>query len=268
MDFWAGALGFFLGLAANITWERCKLYGANRAARKLAGEWVAYNYQRDNDRSIDLQTMPGAGLTVISAKSWWRAHSHVLDVRAQDLDSGRIRNHHGWIAIDPGRPQRATRTIFYDDSDEIEEQRILISDDGNTLHVFDESVGGGYSKKHALQRRMSPVSVILNSMTPEPVGVVSAPLETKQEDAILCARRGYALAFFVVSCIWLVVVTVLLFLSAFSVAHVSDSVLIAAITTIPALFVIFRFVLPGAPSHPHFANFERDPTTGKYRMLV
>lgn len=67
------------------------------------------------------------------------------------------------------------------------------------MHVFDESVGGTYRKKHALQRRMNPVSFILNSMTPEPVGVVSAPLETKQEEPILCAHRGYALAFFVVS---------------------------------------------------------------------
>ena len=114
--------------------------------------------------TIDLSTRkrwPAQGSPVVSAKSWWRTPSHVLDVHAQDLNSGQIRNHHGWIAIDPSRPQRATRTIFYDDSDEIEEQRILISDDGNTLHVFDESVGGGYSKKHALRRRMSPASFIL-----------------------------------------------------------------------------------------------------------
>jgi hypothetical protein len=173
MDFWSGALGLLLGLAANNIWERWTLYRAYRAARRLAGEWVAYNYKRDDNRSIDSQTMLGAGLTVISARSWWRPHSYVLDVHAQDLNSGQIRNHHGWIAIDPARPQRASRTVFYDDSDEIEEQRILISDDGDTLHVFDESVDGRYSKKHALRRR--PVGFILNSMAPEPIGVAARP---------------------------------------------------------------------------------------------
>jgi len=187
MDFWSGALGFFLGLAVNTISERLALYRAHRAARRLAGEWVAHNYREDNNRLIDPQSMLGAGLTVVSARSWWLPNSHVLDVRAQDLNSGQVRNHHGWIAIDPTRPERATRTVFYDDSDEIEEQRILISDAGNTLHVFDESVDGGYSKKHALRRRRSHVSFILNpmspetnSITPEPVGDGAAPLETSQ----------------------------------------------------------------------------------------
>jgi len=105
-------------------------------------------------------------------------------------------------------------------------------------------------------------------MAPEPVSVGEAPLEVKQEDAILRAHSGFALAFFVVCCVWLLVVTVLLFLSGVSVAHVSDSVLIAAIVTIPALFAIFRFLFPTAPTRPHFANFERAPKTGEYRMLV
>ena len=266
MDFWSGALGFFLGLAANNISERWTLYRAHRDAKKLVGEWVAHNYQRDNPRSIDPQTMPGAGLTVISARSWWRTHSHILDVHAQDVNSGQVRNHHGWIAIDPARPQRATRTLFYEKSDEIEEQRILISDDGNTLHVSDESVGGGYSPKHALRRRMSPVGLIMNSMAPEPAGN-GAPLKAKQEDAVPCARRRYALPFFVVSCVWLGVVTVLLLLNGLSAAHVSDSVLIAAIAAIPALFAISRFLVPGAPARPHFANFEFDPKERKYRIL-
>jgi hypothetical protein len=159
MDFWSGVLGFFFGLAANNISERWTFYRAHRAAKKLAGEWVAYNYQANNNRSIDALPMPGAGLTVISARPWWRPHSHVLDVYAQDINSGNARNHHGWIAIDPARPQSATRTIFYYDSDEIDEQRILISDDGSTLHVFDESVDGGYSKKHASRRRINPESL-------------------------------------------------------------------------------------------------------------
>lgn len=266
MDFWSGVFGFFFGLAANNISERWTLYRAHRAARKLAGEWVAYNYQSQDNRSIDSLPMPGAGLTVISARSWWRPHSHVLDVYAQDINSGDVRNHHGWIAIDPARPQSATRTIFYYDSDEIEEQRILISDDGNTLHVFDESVDGGYSKKHALRRRLNPESLILSFMASEPVGV-STLFEPKEQNNPY-AHRGYALFFFLVSCIWFVVVTVLLFLSGFSVVHVPDSVLIAAIAVIPALFAIFGLLLPGAPTRPHFSNFERDPQTTKYRMLV
>jgi hypothetical protein len=265
MDFWSGALGFVLGLAANKTSERWTIYRAHRAARRLAGEWIAHDYQPGDSRSIDTQPMLGAGLTVISARSWWQANSHVLDVYAQDVDSGKVRNHHGWIAIDPARPQRATRTIFYEDSDEVEEQRIAISDDCNTLHVFDESVDGGYSKKHALRRRH--VSFILNSMEPEFVGVSTLP-DVKEEVAILYARRGYAFACFVLSCTWLFIVTVLLYLSGFSVVHVSDPVLIAAIAVIPALFLVFRFLFPSAPTGPHFANLERDPKTGKYRMLV
>jgi hypothetical protein len=73
------------------------------------------------------------------------------------------------------------------------------------------------------------------------------------------SHRGYALSFFLIACIWFVVVTVLLFLSAFSIAHVPESVLIAAIAVIPALFVIFGLLLPGPPTRPHFSNFERDP---------
>ena len=153
-----GALGFFLGLAANNISERLTLYRAHRAARRLAGEWVAHDYEPGNNRSIDPRPMPGAGLTVISARPWWSKSSHILDVHAQDVDSGQVRNHHGYLAIDPIRPQRATRTIFYVDSDEIAEQRVEISDDDNTLHLFDESADGGYSKETALRRRMNPVS--------------------------------------------------------------------------------------------------------------
>jgi hypothetical protein len=67
----------------------------------------------------------------------------------------------------------------------------------------------------------------MNSMAPEPAAN-GAPLKAKQEEAVPCARCRNALPFFVVSCIWLSVVTVLLFLNGRSVAHVSDSVLIAA----------------------------------------
>jgi hypothetical protein len=106
----------------------------------------------------------------------------------------------------------------------------------------------------------------MNSMSPEPVGGGTRP-EAKREEAVLCARRWRALPFFVVSCVWLGVVTLLLFLNGLSVAHVSDSVLIAAIAAIPALFAISRFLFADAPARPHFANFEFDPKEDKYRIL-
>lgn len=247
MDFWSGALGFFLGLAANKTSERWTLYRAHRDARRLAGEWVAHNYKPEDDRFIDPQPMPHAGLTVISAKSWWSTNSHVLDVHAQDIESnGQVKDHNGFLAIDPMCPWRAIRTIRYVGSDLITEQRIEISGDGDVLYVFDKSADGRYSKKHAL-RRVSPASLILSPMASV------TPLETQEESAILYARRCYALAFFALSCLWLLIVTVLLYLNGFSVAHVSDPVLIAAITTIPvnilaALFVVFRYLFPSAPT--------------------
>ena len=104
-------------------------------------------------------------------------------------------------------------------------------------------------------------------MAPEQ-GSVSAALETKDEELIPRALHIYATAFFVLSSFWLLAVTVLLFLSGISVVHISDPVLIAAIATMPALFVVFGFLFRRATTRPHFANFERDPTTGKYRMLV
>jgi hypothetical protein len=106
-----------------------------------------------------------------------------------------------------------------------------------------------------------------NPITPEPVGIVGASLETNQEKAVLFAHRRYALAFFVLSCLWLLMVMVLLYLNGFSVVHLSDPVLIAAITAIPALFVVFKFLASAAPTRPHFVNVERDPKTDKYRVV-
>jgi hypothetical protein len=86
-----------------------------RAAKGLSGEWIAYNYNPDDNRSIDLYPMPRAGLTVISVKSRWSRQGHVLDVHGRDIDpKERVRDHAGYLTIDPVRPRRATRTIFYE----------------------------------------------------------------------------------------------------------------------------------------------------------
>jgi len=58
-------------------------------------------------------------------------------------------------------------------------------------------------------------------------------------------------------------VAVLMYLNGRSIVHVSDPVLIAAITVVPVLFVVFKFLLPAPPTGPHFVNIERDPKTGK-----
>ncbi len=42
----------------------------------------------------------------------------------------------GYLTIDRVSPRLATRIVSYTDSDEVSEQRIVISSDGQTLHVF------------------------------------------------------------------------------------------------------------------------------------
>lgn len=140
-DFWAGALlGFFAGIVASILashyWELRARYRAYVAAGKLVGTWVAYNMQ---GRMVDTTPMPGAGLTVVSAKPhWWWANSGVLDVRAQDVNAstGDTRDHDGHIVIDPAIPWLATRVDRYADSNEISEQRLVIGPDSKIVYVF------------------------------------------------------------------------------------------------------------------------------------
>ena len=64
------------------------------------------------------------------------------------------------------------------------------------------------------------------------------------------ARRFYAPAFFGLSCLWLVIVTALLYLNGSSRLHLSDTVLIAALTTTTAnilgtLLVVAKYLFPG-----------------------
>jgi hypothetical protein len=151
-DLLAGALiGFFLGIiagvVANKTWELWTRSRSHTAVKKLAGEWVAHKML---GRNVDSKPMPGS--TVISpTQSRWSADAHVLEVRGHDIsEDGRRRDHSGFIAIDTTCPWRATRTIRYLDSDEISEQRIEISRDGNTLYVFPDAPE---YHKHALVRK-------------------------------------------------------------------------------------------------------------------
>jgi len=59
-------------------------------------------------------------------------------------------------------PRLATRIVLYEDSDEVCEQRIVISRDSETLYVFPidtvATMGGPY-KKHALCRMESRTHV-------------------------------------------------------------------------------------------------------------
>ena len=156
-DLWASVLygtllGFFAGILAGILanklWELWTRSRVHRVAEKLAGEWIMYNM---HGRNVDPAPEPSTLPTVISpARSRWSADSHVLDVSGGHLSNGQVREHSGFLALDPGCPWRAIRTVRYADSDEISEQRIEIGRDGNTLYVFPTEADYG---RHALRRR-------------------------------------------------------------------------------------------------------------------
>jgi hypothetical protein len=153
-DLWAGVLlglpaGFAVGILVNKVWELLVRSRANTVARELAGTWVAHEV---DGRDVAPEPMLNALPTTISARPWWKADSHVLDVTGQDDSNGRVRDHMGYLAIDPACPWRAGRTVRYLDSEEIAEQRIEISRDNRTLYVFPADPGAGY-KRHALRRR-------------------------------------------------------------------------------------------------------------------
>ena len=106
------------------------------------------------------------------------------------------------------------------------------------------------------------MDLILNCVMPSQSGPAEPTLETKEQVEIrylqvrtlskqerMVARRFYAPAFFVLSCLWLLVVTVLLYLNGFSVVHVSDAVLIALMTTTTAniigtLLLVAKYLFP------------------------
>jgi hypothetical protein len=103
--------------------------------------------------------MAGAGLTEISLnKHRWSPDAHILDVRSEDVsaDGKQSRPHGGNLVLDPLFPRLATRIDVYYDSDEISEQRIVISRDFQTLYVFPidtvATLGAVYGK-HALRKQ-------------------------------------------------------------------------------------------------------------------
>ena len=158
-DFWAGVLlGFLSGIVASIFanyyWELRGRFRAHANAERLVGKWTAYNV---HGRNVDTTAMPGAGLTEISCnKHRLSADSHVLDVRSTDVSTeGSERHHSGNLVIDSRFPRLATRIDMYADSDEISEQRIVISRDFKTLYVFPvdtvATLGAVYGK-HALRK--------------------------------------------------------------------------------------------------------------------
>jgi hypothetical protein len=155
--FWSGvAPGFIANLIASQCWELVSRYRAWKGARKLVGTWVAYNM---HVRMVETTPMPGAGLTVVSAKRHWlSADSAVLDVCSQDFDSGggHTRDHNGHIVFDSAIPWLATRIDRYADSNEIAEQRLVIGPDYDIVYVFPvatfATLGDVYGK-HAWRRK-------------------------------------------------------------------------------------------------------------------
>jgi hypothetical protein len=150
-------IGLALGLFTNKVTEYLTRFRSYRTAKKLVGEWTAHNML--DGRHVDRHTpMPGAGPTEIKAQSWWMAwwpDSHVLDVSGADTSDGR--HHRGPLVIDSICPRVATRIVLYDaPSDEVSEQRIVISQDLRTLYVFPVSTVatlGPVYPAHALCRK-------------------------------------------------------------------------------------------------------------------
>jgi len=123
-------------------WARKRLHAA---AKQLEGEWIAYDML--DGRTIDRsKPMKDSWPTRMIPKPAWRcfaADSHVLDISADHVSSdGSLRHHEGYLIIDRASPRLATRIVCYADSDEVSEQRIVISSSTgdpkkpDTLHVF------------------------------------------------------------------------------------------------------------------------------------
>ena len=122
-------------------------------AERLAGVWVAHDMLdgRTVDRS---KPMKGSWPTVMTPRRrWWGADSHILDISGDDISSERLRPHEGYLIIDRVSPRLATRIVCYTDSDEVSEQRIVISSNRETLHVFPVTSPPGSYERHALCRK-------------------------------------------------------------------------------------------------------------------
>jgi hypothetical protein len=131
-------LGVVAGVVASQLWEFITRWRLHRVASGLEGVWTAHEML--DGRTVDrARLMENAWPTVMKAKRFpFSADSHILDIRAADTSTttGLRRPHSGYLVVDRVAPWRATRIVFYGDSDEAFEQRILISLDGRTLHVL------------------------------------------------------------------------------------------------------------------------------------
>jgi len=136
-------VGFFSGVlsSALVAYfvELGTRWRLHRAAKRLKGTWVAHDMLdgRTVDRS---KPMKDSWPTVMTPKpSWrfWEADSHVLDVKADHVSNdGSLRHHEGYLIVDRTSPRLVTRIVCYTGSDEVKEERIVISSKGDTLHVF------------------------------------------------------------------------------------------------------------------------------------
>jgi hypothetical protein len=147
--------GFFLGVLASVLvtqfWEFRTRYGTHKAARKLVGEWTAYNLE---GRGLSQKPMERAGPTVVSLKSCClSANAGILDFESYDIDdTGKRRPHSGCIMMDPRVPWMATRTDRYEDSRKVVQQRLVIGRDPSVVYVFPiptESTLGNVYSPHA-----------------------------------------------------------------------------------------------------------------------
>jgi hypothetical protein len=134
-------IGFVSGVLSSALaaycWElrtRRRLFSE---ATRLEGKLIAHDMLdgRTVNRS---KPMDKAWPTVMTPRRrWWSADSHILDVSADHIsDDGRVRHLEGYLIIDRASPLLATRIVLYTDSDEVSEQRIVISLNRDTLHVF------------------------------------------------------------------------------------------------------------------------------------
>lgn len=118
---------FFLGVVTGVVacqlWEIITRWHLHRVAVRLQGVWTAHEML--DGRTIDRdRLMANAWPTVMKAKRFpFSAGSHILDISAADTSTttGR-RPHSGHLVIDRVAPSRATRVVFYGDSDEAFEQ--------------------------------------------------------------------------------------------------------------------------------------------------
>lgn len=146
--------GLLSGFIVVYLWELRTRHRLHAAAARLGGEWIAHNMVVGDGRRVDRsKPMENAWPTVMTPKRhWWAEDSHILDIRAADIaGDGRLRPHGGYLIIDRVSPKLATRIIWYSDSDEVSEQRIVISLDEQTLHVFPRLPDDYH--RHALCRR-------------------------------------------------------------------------------------------------------------------